>query len=154
MTAPSRAALATLVALVALGGLFLLGLYALTTPEQRPELLGKLAAPMAATVAGVPAFLAWLSAGRLARAHDETAAAVDRVERQTNGELTQRIKDANDALREELLAALIPAQHGRRDLDQPFDDGPAELPEHLQVSLVPVEVVDDGSRPPRVQASL
>lgn len=129
--APSRAALAALVALVALGGAFVLGLYALTTPEQRPELLGKLAPALAAVVAGVPAFLAWLSAGRLSKAHDETSAAVARVEHQTNGQLTERINAANDRLREELLAELLP--HQRRTEDTPA------------VPLFPAEVVDDGS---------
>lgn len=120
MNAPSRAALATLVALVALGGAFLLGLYAITTPDQRPELLGKLAAPLAATVAAVPAFLAWLASGQLRRVHDETAAAVTRVEHATNGHLTERLRQenaaANAVLRDELLAAL----QVRRATDEPF----------------------------------
>jgi hypothetical protein len=122
-SAPSRAALAALVALVALGGAFVLGLYALTSPEQRPELLGRLAAPLAATVAGVPAFLAWLSAGRLAKAHGETSAAVTRVEHQTNGALTERINAMGDRVRDELLERLVPQQ--RRADDPPTEAAPA-----------------------------
>lgn len=112
MTAPSRAALAALVALVALGGLFVVALYALTPQPDRDELLTMLVPALAGVVAGVPAFLAWLGGRQLNAQHAETSAAVARVEQQTNGELTARINAANDLLREQLLAELLPTQRG------------------------------------------
>jgi DNA anti-recombination protein RmuC len=115
--APSRAALAALVALVALGGAFVLALYALTDHADRPALLAKLVPALAAVVAAVPAFLAWLSSGRLRREHAETQAAVQTVVHQTNGNLDARLHAANNQLREELLTAL--GQQRRRTADEP-----------------------------------
>ncbi len=109
---PSRAALAAVVALVALGGLFVVALYALTPQADRDGLLVGLAPALAGVLAGVPAFLAWLSGRQLNAQHAETSAAVARVEQQTNGSLTERINAANALLREELLSQLLPNQRG------------------------------------------
>lgn len=114
--APSRAALAVLVALVALGGVFVLALYGLTPPAQRPDLLDQLTLPIAAVVAGVPAFLAWLSSGQLRREQAATQEAVQQVVQQTNGELDRRMREANDQLREQLLTQL--GAQRRRSADQ------------------------------------
>ena len=110
MPQPSRAALGALVSLVALGALFVLGLYALTPQPERRGLLTMLAPALAGVLAGVPAFLAWLSGQKLNAQHKETSEAVARVEQQTNGELTRKINEANDRLREELLEQLLPTQ--------------------------------------------
>lgn len=112
MAQPSRAALTALVALVGLGGLFVVALYALTPQADRDELLTMLVPALAGVLAGVPAFLAWLGGQRLNAQHKETSEAVARVEQQTNGNLTARINAANDLLREQLLAELLPTQRG------------------------------------------
>lgn len=112
MTQPSRAALVALVVLVGLGGVFVVALYALTPAPDRDGLLAGLAPALAGVLAGVPAFLAWLSGQRLNAQHAETSRAVARVEQQTNGSLTERINAANALLREELLAELLPNQRG------------------------------------------
>lgn len=110
MPQPSRAALGALVALVALGALLVLGLYALTPQPERRELLTMLAPALAGVLAGVPAFLAWLSGQKLNAQYKETSEAVARVEKQTNGELTARLEAGFANLREELLEQLLPTQ--------------------------------------------
>lgn len=109
---PSRDALAALVLLVVCGGGFVLALYALTAPADRDGLLTTLVPVLAGVVAGVPAFLAWLGGQRMTAQSRETSEAVARVEQQTNGALTARINAANDLLREQLLAELLPTQRG------------------------------------------
>lgn len=112
MSQPSRAALVALVALVSLGGVFVVALYALTPAADRDGLLAGLAPALAGVLAGVPAFLAWLSGQRLGAQQAQTAEAVARVEQQTNSNLTRRINAANDLLREQLLAELLPNPRG------------------------------------------
>lgn len=116
--APSRAALAALVALVALGGAFVLTLYGLTAPGSRPELLDRLVPAVGFVVAAVPGLLAWLTGNGVARR-------LERVEHNTNGHLTERLVATNDALREQLIDALGAR---RRVDDAPLEVGQLEAP--------------------------
>lgn len=87
------------VILAAIVGAFVLGIYALTPVPDRAGLLRAGAAPLGGLLAAVSAAVA----AKLAhQTQKETAAqtpVLDRIKHQTNGELTQRVRDAvNDAL--------------------------------------------------------
>ena len=103
--APSRAALVALITLVALGGAFVLGLYALTDVAERSDMLGRLTPALAAVVAGVPGLLAWLRGEQLARSNAAQTAQLGRVESQTNGHLTARLEAQRGAIVADVVAA-------------------------------------------------
>lgn len=80
--------LVTLLGLLLIGAGFVLGMYALTEPGERAGLLASLSPLLVGVVAGVPALLAAMRGEQLRREH---GAKLDRIERQTNGELREAV---------------------------------------------------------------
>jgi hypothetical protein len=86
----ASSALWVLVTLLAIAGAFVLGMYALTSPDARPALLGQLSPLLIGLVAGLPGVLAALRGEQIKRDH---GAKLDTIQHQTNGELRKSVSE-------------------------------------------------------------
>lgn len=109
----------------------IVALYALSPIDQRPSLeplFGALAAAVPASAAAIVAWLTRRQVSGLVRATDEQTEKLETIERQTNGELTEKITHAvaevvpgvvSDAVIDAAPAALQHAMADRRSTDPP-----------------------------------
>lgn len=94
-----------------------LGLYALTSVEQRPELLHRLSTIGPTIVITVPVVLGWLEGRRTARVAHDTRRKINEVAQQVNGRMTELITRNAAEDHDDPTHGGAPGASGRRSPD-------------------------------------